>query len=78
MTAWKGYLIRDVGGREEYAKAVAYAEALGVLRKQFESKGMFFVSRMDQMTGYFKNLAMRRREAGGSGAGSTGGGPSVA
>jgi transcription initiation factor TFIIH subunit 4 len=62
MTAWKGYLIRDVGSREEYDKAVAYAEALGVLRKEFGSRGSFFVTRMDQMSVYFKNLAQRRRE----------------
>lgn len=63
MTAWRGYLIRDVGSQEDYEKAVQYAEALGVLRKEFRSKGWFFVSRMDQMSGYFKNLAARRREA---------------
>lgn len=63
MTAWKGYLIRDVGSKEDYEKAVQYAEALGVLRKEFRSKGSFFVTRMDQMSVYFKNQAQRRREA---------------
>jgi len=64
MTAWKGYLIRDMGSVEEYDKAVQYAEALGVLRKEFKGKGAFFVSRMDQMAGYFRNQAVRKREAG--------------
>ena len=63
MTAWKGFLIRDVGSREEYDKAVQYAEALGVLKKEFRSKGSFFVTRMDQMSVYFKNQAQKRREA---------------
>lgn len=61
MTAWKGYLIKDVGSQQEYDKAVQYAEALGVLRKEFRSKGWFFVARMDQMGVYFKNQAARRR-----------------
>lgn len=41
MTSWQGFLIKmePGGGREEYDKAVAYAEALGVLRKEFRSKG---------------------------------------
>jgi len=69
MTAWRGYLIRDVGGPEEYDKAVAYAEALGVLRKEFKAKGSFFVSRMDQMSAYFKSQALRRREMQQAGAG---------
>jgi transcription initiation factor TFIIH subunit 4 len=62
MTAWKGFLIKDVGSKEDYDKAVQYAEALGVLRKEFRSKGWFFVTRMDQMSVYFKNLAQRRRQ----------------
>ena len=62
MTAWKGYLIRGLDSTEEYEKAVQYAEALGVLRKEFRSKGSFFVSRMDQMGVYFKNQAQRKKE----------------
>ena len=61
MTAWKGFLIKDVGSKEDYDKAVQYAEALGVLRKEFPGKRWFFVTRMDQMSAYFKNLAARRR-----------------
>jgi transcription initiation factor TFIIH subunit 4 len=63
MTTHSGFLIKDVGSAEDYEKAVRYAEALGVLKKEFKNKGWFFVSRMDQMSAYFKNLAMRRREA---------------
>ena len=77
MTAWQGFLIKDVGSREEYEKAVQYAEALGVLRKEFRAKGCFFVSRMDQMGVYFRNQAQRRKQlmqqegaAGPSGSGS--------
>ena len=62
MTAWQGFLIKDVGSREEYEKAVQYAEALGVLRKEFRAKGCFFVSRMDQMGVYFRNQAQRRKQ----------------
>ncbi|KJX94424.1 RNA polymerase II transcription factor B subunit 2 like protein [Zymoseptoria brevis] len=61
MTTWKGFYIRDVGGWEEYVKAVEYAEALGVLRQRFDAKRSFFVGRMDQMAGYFKLAAERRR-----------------
>lgn len=63
MTAWRGFLIKDLATREEYEKAVAYAEALGVLRKEFPDRMSFFVSRMDQMSGYFKNQALKRKEA---------------
>lgn len=63
MTTHSGFLIKDVGSTEDYEKAVRYAEALGVLKKEFKNKGWFFVSRMDQMSAYFKNLAIRRREA---------------
>lgn len=63
MTSWRGYLIRDIGSVEEYEKAVQYAEALGVLRKEFRSKGSFFVTRMDQMSAYFKSQVARKREA---------------
>jgi transcription initiation factor TFIIH subunit 4 len=61
MTSWKGFMIRDVGSQEEYEKAVAYAEALGVLRKEFRSKRCFFVTRMDQMSAYFKSQAQKRK-----------------
>jgi transcription initiation factor TFIIH subunit 4 len=63
MTTHNGFLIKDVGGPEDYDRAVRYAEALGVLKKEFKNKGWFFVSRMDQMSAYFKNLNARRREA---------------
>ncbi|EMC92716.1 hypothetical protein BAUCODRAFT_259506 [Baudoinia panamericana UAMH 10762] len=63
MTAWKGFLIRDVGTAEEYDKAVQYADALGVLRKEFRGKGWFFVSRMDQMSVYFRAQAAKKKEA---------------
>lgn len=64
MEAHQGYLIKDVGGAEEYEKAVKYAEALGVLRERFDAKGWFFVSRMEQMGAYFKQVSQRRRAMG--------------
>ncbi|KAK1055220.1 RNA polymerase II transcription factor B 52 kDa subunit [Friedmanniomyces endolithicus] len=67
MVSHRGYLIRDVGTAEEYDRAVRYAEALGVLRKEFRSRGSFFVTRMDQMSGYFKGQAARKREAAAAG-----------
>ncbi|KAK5716817.1 RNA polymerase II transcription factor B 52 kDa subunit [Elasticomyces elasticus] len=69
MISTPGFLIKDVGSPEDFEKAVAYAEALGVLKKSFGSgdgvgKGRqwFFVTRMDQMSGYFKAQAGRRKE----------------
>ena len=61
MTTWPGFLIKDVGSKEEYEAAVQYAEALGVLRKEFRSRGWFFVSRMDQMGHYFRGLAKNKK-----------------
>lgn len=65
MTSWQGFLIKmDPGGtKEEYDKAVKYAEALGVLRKEFRGKGWFFVSRMEQMGAYFRSQAVRKKQA---------------
>lgn len=62
MTSWKGFLIKDVGSEDDYLKAVAHAEALGVLRKDFRSKRMFFVTRMEQMSTYFKAVSTRKRQ----------------
>ena len=65
MTAHAGYLIKDVGGGEEYEQAVKYAEALGVLKERFDGRGWFFVSRMEQMGQYFRQVgAKRKREMG--------------
>lgn len=61
MTTWKGFYIKDTGSEEEYIKAVEYAEALGVLRQRFDSKRSFFVGRMDQMQGYFRQQAEKKR-----------------
>lgn len=70
MTTWKGFYIKDCGTEEEYTKAVEYAEALGVLRQRFDSKRSFFVGRMDQMQGYFRQAAeKKRREREGGAAG---------
>ncbi|EME77221.1 uncharacterized protein MYCFIDRAFT_146475 [Pseudocercospora fijiensis CIRAD86] len=63
MTSTKGYLIREVGSKEDYEKAVQYAEALGILVKDFAHKQSFFVTRMDQMKIFFANQAQRRKEA---------------
>jgi transcription initiation factor TFIIH subunit 4 len=64
MTSWQGFLIKMEAGstREEYDKAVQYAEALGVLRKEFRTKGFFFVSRMEQMASYFRSQALKKKQ----------------
>jgi transcription initiation factor TFIIH subunit 4 len=63
MDSHTGFLIKDVGSPEDYERAVRYADAVGVLKKEFRNKGWFFVSRMDQMSTYFKGQSARRREA---------------
>lgn len=63
MKSTKGYLIRDVGTEDDYTKAVQYAEALGILVKEFHHRRAFFVTRMEQMSAYFKAQAQRKREA---------------
>lgn len=63
MKSTKGYLIRDVGTEDDYTKAVQYAEALGILVKEFRHRRAFFVTRMEQMSAYFKAQAQRKREA---------------
>lgn len=64
MTAWEGYWIKDVGGSmEDYDKAVQYAEALGILIRDFRSKRCFFVSRMEQLILYFGAQVARRKKA---------------
>ena len=63
MDVHSGFLIKDVGSAEDYERAMRYADALGVLKKESRNKGWFFVSRMDQMSTYFKGLSARRREA---------------
>lgn len=67
MTMWKGYMIRDLGSQDDYDKAVAYAEALGVLIKEFKDKREFFVTRMDQMATYFRTQAQKKKDAAASG-----------
>ena len=63
MKSNKGYLIRDVGNEDDYVKASQYAEALGILIKEFPAKKAFFVTRMEQMSAYFKAQAQRKKEA---------------
>nr|POE50752.1 rna polymerase ii transcription factor b subunit 2 [Quercus suber] len=63
MDATPGFLIKDLASKDEYLKAVAYAEALGVLKHEFPKNGWFFVTRMDQMKGFFAALATKRKEA---------------
>lgn len=62
MKATPGYLIRDVGTQEEYLKAVSHADTIGVLTWQNDAKGIFFVTKFDQMQQYFKAVARRRRD----------------
>ncbi|KAK3075113.1 RNA polymerase II transcription factor B 52 kDa subunit [Teratosphaeriaceae sp. CCFEE 6253] len=62
MASTRGYYIHGLASAEEYGGAVAYAEALGVLKKAFPARQSFFVTRMDQMSAYFKAQAAKRKE----------------
>lgn len=62
MQATPGFLIRDVGTQEEYLKAVAHAETIGVSKWRNDAKGLFFVTKFDQMQQYFRAVAQRKRE----------------
>ncbi|CAK3820460.1 RNA polymerase II transcription factor B subunit 2 [Lecanosticta acicola] len=61
METTKGYLIRDMG--PDFEAALEFASNIGVLQMEFRKKGMFFVSRMDQMSGWFKRRAEERKKA---------------
>ncbi|KAH9826424.1 RNA polymerase II transcription factor B subunit 2 [Teratosphaeria destructans] len=61
MTSTPGFLIRDVGGPDDFDRAVAYAEALGILRSTFPRRGWFFVTRMEQMQAWFRTQAARKK-----------------
>lgn len=70
MTATAGFLIRDMGSREEYDKAVTHADTIGVLVWRHDEKWWFFVTKFDQMQQYFRAAAQRKKEAAeGSGSG---------
>lgn len=70
MTATAGFLIRDMGSREEYDKAVTHADTIGVLVWRNDEKWWFFVTKFDQMQQYFRAAAQRKKEAAeGSGSG---------
>lgn len=49
-----GYLMRDFNGEAEYRDVLSYADALGVLVWQRDENRMFFVSQIEQITGYLK------------------------
>lgn len=63
MESVKGYLIREVGTMDDYDRAVKFARDLNVLVKEFRARGSFFVTRMDQMTLYFKDIAAKKKAA---------------
>ncbi|GAM88071.1 hypothetical protein ANO11243_061010 [Dothideomycetidae sp. 11243] len=65
MKATPGFLIRDVGtpGSAEYERAVRHAETLGILTWKDDAKGMFFVTRTEQLQQYFRAEAARKKEA---------------
>lgn len=70
MKAEAGFLIKELGGKEEFEKAVAYADTIGVLVWKSEERMWFFVTKFEQMQQYFRGLAMRKKELkeGGEGA----------
>ena len=63
MTATQGFLIRDLGTKEEYEKAVTHADTIGVLVWRNDDKSWFFVTKFDQMQQYFRAAAQRKKEA---------------
>lgn len=63
MAATPGFLIRDMGSKEEYEKAVTHADTIGVLVWRSDDKMWFFVTKFDQMQQYFRALAQRKKEA---------------
>lgn len=63
MTANPGFLIRDLGSKDEYEKAVTHADTIGVLVWRSDEKQWFFVTKFDQMQQYFRAVATRKKEA---------------
>lgn len=62
MKASKGFLIRDVGGEDEYNAAAEHAETLGVLLWRDDARRWFFVSRFEMVQQYFKGVNQRRKD----------------
>lgn len=62
MKASKGFLIRDVGGVDEYNAAAEHAETLGVLLWRDDARRWFFVSRFEMVQQYFKGVNQRRKD----------------
>ncbi|KAH8732571.1 transcription factor Tfb2-domain-containing protein [Phaeosphaeriaceae sp. PMI808] len=49
-----GYLMKEFGSEAEYRDVLSYAEALGVLVWKNDADRCFFVSQVDQISGYLK------------------------
>jgi transcription initiation factor TFIIH subunit 4 len=49
-----GYLMREFGSEAEYRDVLQYAEALGVMVGKSDEKRCFFVSHVEQISGYLK------------------------
>jgi transcription initiation factor TFIIH subunit 4 len=49
-----GYLMREFGSEAEYRDVLQYAEALGVMVWKSDEKRCFFVSHVEQISGYLK------------------------
>lgn len=49
-----GYLMKDFGSEAEYRDVLAYAEALGVLTWRNDGQRCFFVSHVEQISGYLR------------------------
>lgn len=49
-----GYLMREFGSEVEYRDVLGYAEALGVLVWRNDEKRCFFVSHVEQISGYLR------------------------
>ncbi|KAL2355367.1 transcription factor Tfb2-domain-containing protein [Cryomyces antarcticus] len=71
MRATPGFLFKEFAGEEEYKGAVEYADTLGVLVWRNDGKRLFFVTRYEQLMGYFRNKPKKGAGAG-AGAGAAG------
>lgn len=59
MKATAGFLMKDFSTLAEYEDLYKYADSLGVLIWRNDSRRLFFISRIEQMTAYLRNRPTR-------------------
>jgi transcription initiation factor TFIIH subunit 4 len=70
MKATPGFLMKSFGSRKEYDEIWRYADQLGVLVWKSDAKGMFFVSRLEQVHNFIRQRQIRAAHAEQKGEGS--------